>query len=142
MKKILLVFLLGVVAVLGYYFYQGRSFNKQKIIEKVKREVLKKETTERKEKSESQSPSTPLFLEINSPQSGTVVHNPTIIVSGKTLPEAEVFINDKETQADNQGNFSLSVSLDEGENTLVILANDKEGNYQEKELTIVLESLE
>lgn len=142
MKKILFVFLLGVVALLGYYFYQGRSFSKQKNIQEIEKNILKRDSAGTIEKKESKPETASFFLEINNPKDNEVVNQSTIVVSGKTLPEAEVFVNDKEAKVDNQGNFSLSVSLDEGENTLVILANDKEGNYQEKELTITLESLE
>ena len=142
MKKILFIFLLAVIAVLGYYFYQRRAFTKQKVIQEIKTNILKRESSEETKEKESGAVTASFFLEIDNPKNKVVVDQPTIVVSGKTVPEAEVFINDKETRADNQGDFSLSINLEEGENTLVIVASDKEGNYQEKELTVFLESLE
>lgn len=81
-----------------------------------------------------------MILEITSPQNNATVFNPTITITGKTKPKAEVFIGDKELVADSQGNFSLNYQLEEGENEIAIVANDDLGNYAEKDLVINLET--
>jgi len=81
-----------------------------------------------------------LSLEIVSPQNNATVTTATITITGKTKPNAEVLINDKELTADSQGNFSSDYQLEEGVNEIVIVANDELGNYIEKELSINLET--
>lgn len=86
--------------------------------------------------------STPIFtnggliLTISSPTSGQTVSTAKITIVGKTSPRAEVFINDEELLADATGNFSLSLTLEEGENYILVVANDADGKYVEKELSI------
>lgn len=81
-----------------------------------------------------------VFLEITSPKENDVVSSSLLLVKGKTVVNAEVFVNDKETKADQNGNFSFYINLEEGENNLIIIMNDSKGNYIEKELTVTLES--
>lgn len=81
-----------------------------------------------------------IFLEITSPEDGAIVVASTVWVKGKTLPRADVFINDSETKADSRGNFSASIGLDEGENMINIIANDAEGNFVEKGITVIVET--
>lgn len=75
-------------------------------------------------------------LSISSPANNTIVTSSQILIRGKTAPGAEVFINEKEVVADNSGNFSTAYSLDEGENLIIVTANDSEGNMAEKELVV------
>lgn len=51
-----------------------------------------------------------------------------IIVSGNTEMDAVVEINNARAIVNFDGNFSYSLELDEGENTIVITATDKAGN--------------
>ena len=78
----------------------------------------------------------PITLSIASPANGVTVTNATMAVKGRPVPKAEVFVNDKETTADANGNFSVALALDEGENTIVVIANDANGNAMERELTV------
>ena len=80
-----------------------------------------------------------LFLEVTSPVNGATVSDPILVVSGKTEPNAEVFINESELTADSQGNFSTTITFEEGENVVVITASDDDGNYAERELTVIHE---
>jgi hypothetical protein len=79
-------------------------------------------------------------LTITSPASGSSSIIPTVIIKGVTSPTAEVFINDAQVTADARGNFTVQVTLDEGENTLVVTANDANGNYSEQDLIITYNS--
>ncbi len=81
-----------------------------------------------------------LPLSISTPADGVTVTSSTITVKGKTGAKAEVAVNDAETTADANGNFSVQVTLDEGENFLYIVVNDADGNVTEKELTIIYDS--
>lgn len=83
-------------------------------------------------------PPTPasIFLSVTSPTDNQVVTTPLIAIVGKTLPNAEVFINDQTLQANTAGIFQTTIQLEIGENLVSISANDAQGNYSEKELII------
>ena len=83
-----------------------------------------------------------MILEIIEPKENVTYNNPSIKVSGKTSAYAEVYVNDIQTKADEKGYFSLNYNLDEGENLLTITANDQDGNYAEKEITVFLQTQE
>ncbi len=80
-------------------------------------------------------------LEIYEPQEGVAISS-SLTIKGKTKPNASVFVNDKELRANKEGLFSTRLSLDEGENTIVILAHDADGKYAEKEITVTLDEIE
>lgn len=77
-----------------------------------------------------------ITLQVTQPGNGAVVTSATVTVRGKTAPRAEVFVNDSETVADASGNFSVVLTLDEGENPIVIFANDADGKTAEEEMTV------
>jgi len=80
-----------------------------------------------------------LALTVTSPLNGAIVKNSSISIQGKTVPKADVFVNDMETVADSKGNFSINLNLEEGENIISVSANDADGNYAEQELTVTYE---
>lgn len=77
-----------------------------------------------------------ISLTVSSPANNAVVKSATIVVRGKTSPNAEVFVNDEETKANSSGNFSVRLTLEEGENYILVVANDAQGKFSERELTI------
>ncbi len=77
-----------------------------------------------------------ITLAVTSPSSGAVVRSSSVVVRGKTSANAEIFVNDAETKADSNGNFSVNLTLEEGDNYILVAANDTYGNYAEKELTV------
>lgn len=77
-----------------------------------------------------------LLLSVSTPADRATVTTPALTVRGTTAPKAEVFINELEIRADASGNFSGSLTLDEGENSIVVIVNDESGNVAEKDLTI------
>lgn len=83
------------------------------------------------------SRATGISLTVSSPANNTTTSSESITVKGKTVAGAEVFVNDVETRADASGNFSVTITLDEGENYILVVANDALGNYSEKELTVI-----
>jgi hypothetical protein len=81
-----------------------------------------------------------ILLTVSGPVNGSTVTTSSVSVKGITTPKAEVFINDKSVIADALGSFSVPVTLDEGENTIVIAANDSNGNYSEQDLIVSYDS--
>lgn len=75
-------------------------------------------------------------LAITYPKDKSTVASSAITIKGQTTPNAEIAVNEIDTKADSSGNFSAAVSLDEGENTIIVVANDQNGNYSEKEVTV------
>lgn len=81
-----------------------------------------------------------ISLTISSPVNGATLTTETVVVRGKTKPNAEVFVNDETTVADTSGNFSVTLTLDEGDNPIVVSANDTDGNIAERELIVNYDS--
>jgi len=90
--------------------------------------------------TESTNINSGMSLDIIAPADKAIVTVSPIEVKGKTLPGETVFINEKEMKADSMGNFSTTIVLDEGENYIIIVANDKDGNYAERDLIVTLET--
>ncbi len=82
-----------------------------------------------------------LFLEIVEPENESTVSTESIIVSGSTIPGAVVSILvDTEiaiADVDEQGNFSATVTLEEGPNYIEVLASDQEGNEEYSILVVI-----
>lgn len=74
-------------------------------------------------------------LTITSPSDGTriVGDSNTLIVKGKTASDNTVTVNDRLAVVGNDGSFSYTFSLSEGDNTLHIVATDPAGNQQSEE---------
>lgn len=75
-------------------------------------------------------------LEIVEPTDNLESSRSALTIRGQTTPRAEVSVNDKETRANTQGVFTVYYTLEEGENYLLIVATDEEGNYSEKEIIV------
>lgn len=78
-------------------------------------------------------------LTLTSVSGAMTVTNPILVVSGKTTANADVAVNDRDLKADAQGNFSTTVTLDAGENTINIVVNDAAGNSTEREFIVTLQ---
>lgn len=87
----------------------------------------------------SVSTSPQILLTITSPLPDSTVYTSTIAVRGKTAPRAEVSVNEKEITAESNGNFSTTLTLDEGENTIFITSVDDDGNSAETEIVVNFE---
>ncbi len=93
-------------------------------------------------KSAEPEPTSPFPLTIISPISGTIVTTSSVIISGKTLPKADVSVGDKDLVADAKGNFSTTVTLEEGENYIAVEATGDDGNFAEQELLVTYEPVQ
>lgn len=76
-------------------------------------------------------------LTISEPANNIVTTSSTITVKGKTVGNADVSVNEKDLKADAQGNFSTTITLDEGENIIAVLAVDQRGNFVEQDLLVM-----
>jgi hypothetical protein len=90
--------------------------------------------------AKDQQSHTLLTLTVLSPIHGSTVKSASLLIKGKTAPGADVFANETETTADQAGNFSVRLTLDEGENPIVVMANDANGNVAQQDLTITFDA--
>lgn len=81
-----------------------------------------------------------IFLLVNEPKNNATVDNPIINISGKTIANAYIFINEQELKADINGNFASATTLEEGENYILIVVSDDLGNSAEKDILVNLET--
>ena len=81
-----------------------------------------------------------ITLAISSPVEGTTVKSASLTVRGVSTPGADVSVNETDTTADKSGNFTATVTLDEGENILIFVASDTDGNYAEKEVSVTYDT--
>lgn len=125
-----------IVLLLGGIIFLGKG-NVQPSLENSPATSIDKDVTQ-------ETPAAPIesgmTLTISSPQNGSIVSNPSVTVRGKTKARAEVFINEKDITADANGNFTAEIALDDGENVIVVFANDAEGNTAEQELIVTYET--
>lgn len=82
---------------------------------------------------EAEEKATEITLTVTQPQDNAVVSLDRLTVRGKTVPNAEIYINDTEGKSDANGNFSLTITLDEGENYIFVTAVDSDGNVADSE---------
>jgi hypothetical protein len=78
-------------------------------------------------------------LTISSPSEGTSFYGATqrqIVIEGTTEAEAALSINDRFVLVEEDGSFAFATTLNEGENTFNLKAQDKAGNQTEKTLKV------
>jgi hypothetical protein len=84
---------------------------------------------------------TALFLVITQPTDGSLVSASDIGITGKTIPGAvvSVSINYKIEIANvyQNGNFSATVTLEEGPNFIEVIASDRQGNEKSSTVTVI-----
>ncbi len=78
-------------------------------------------------------------LEIAEPQDGQQIElrkNQNLTIKGTTEPRARLYINGRLALANDEGAFSSTYLLSEGENKLEFKAQDQAGNVTEKTITV------
>ena len=83
-------------------------------------------------------PSTPALagFRILSPQDEAVVNVPEVEVGGEAKPDTVITLNDEIVVVDQSGTFSVKLPLDEGPNTIEVVASDSEGHEVSFELEV------
>lgn len=77
------------------------------------------------------------FLDVTAPQNESTVKAATIEVKGRTVADAVVSVNGQAVQVNADGTFSTNVKLDEGPNTIEVIASDFQGNKASRVLTVI-----
>ena len=77
-------------------------------------------------------------LTIDSPHDGDTFDSshPTVTVSGKTDPNAKVTVNGFWAIVDASGNYSYTLSLQNGDNKITVVATDAAGNSATQSITV------
>lgn len=141
MKPMLIVLLVVVVLVGGWFVAKDKRAQTQSDgvtsqVEDVTPTGLSSGTAQSGASAGTPLVSTSMTLVISSPADGATVSQSSVTIRGKTKAYAEVFVNDEETIADANGSFSVTLALDEGDNPIVVSANDADGNVVEDELIV------
>ena len=72
-----------------------------------------------------------LPLTVTQPTDGATLNTNDVTIIGRTVPGATVTVNSVTDVADAAGNFSITLSLDDGPNALDVIAMDNNGNQGE-----------
>ena len=75
-------------------------------------------------------------LKVTDPADAADIKTDTVTVKGQTVPGATVSVNDIVGTADAGGNFSVTISLDQGPNAIDVIATDESG--KEGEVLIIV----
>ena len=78
-------------------------------------------------------------LEIKEPQDGLKTNKQEVNLVGETDKETYIKVNDLPVVVDAQGVFQTTLKLKEGENKIIITAQDIADNLEEKVLTVIYE---
>lgn len=140
MKKIYLILVPLVIIILAAFLISSKTAKK---IPSEKKEQSKISISEKTSKENTPSVDKSLNsdyqgieLNIIEPKNESVASVSSILVKGKTVPNADVFVNEIELKAGKDGNFSTAFPLYEGDNSILVSANDESGNYSEKEIIV------
>ena len=88
-------------------------------------------------KDKTNGDTTTLALEVTEPEDESVVSTSVVTVKGVTTADAVVSVNGTLVDVDEDGKFSTVVSLEEGPNTIEVVASDSEDNEASKLLTVI-----
>jgi len=144
----LVIAILVSIGVIGFVFFTKRleestsareSFTTQGVPETEKEATASQQDQAR---NQTETLESSISLQILSPSDGSRVTTPTVTIRGKTMPNAEVFVNDKELTADADGNFSVDLLLEEDENPILVVANDSQGRAAETEFSVFYDIIE
>lgn len=148
----LLVLFLVVIAGLGYLLYSKGYFGSGSVANLISDKLGSQEVSNPPAGGTTSSISTTpetsdvsskaISITVSSPQNGATLSSSSVTVTGKTYPNADVFVNDQRIKADANGNFSAKISLDEGQNQIVVTANDAYGNAAERDLNVTVQTFQ
>lgn len=77
-------------------------------------------------------------LVVSQPQDNSITDSDRIEVKGRTNPGATVSIKEEMAIADEEGNFVITVALDEGLNIIEVFSSDEAKNEAEVTLIVTL----
>lgn len=77
------------------------------------------------------------FLEIITPKDESVVQDAVVLVQGRTAPDAVVSVEGQPVEVDGSGNFFATVTLEEGPNSIEVIASDFQGNHESRLISLI-----
>jgi uncharacterized protein YfaP (DUF2135 family) len=77
------------------------------------------------------------FLEVVTPKDEIVVQESSVQVRGRSAPDAVVSVNGQPVEVDASGNFSATVTLENGPNSIDVIASDFRGNQQSRVISLI-----
>ena len=80
---------------------------------------------------------TSVALEVTEPQDEITVNTSTVQVKGVTTADATVSVNGSLVDVGADGKFSTAVSLEQGPNSIEVVASDSQGNENSQVLTVI-----
>ena len=80
----------------------------------------------------------PVSLSVDNPHDGDSFSKDqnSVVVSGKTDPDAKVTVNDFWAIVDDNGNYTYNLHLNNGDNQIKVIATDPAGNKTENDLKV------
>lgn len=140
-KKIFPVFLVLILVII-FSYSQKNNPEIKKILNSKKTETTRQdiEITQPADITKNSNNIEKIFLQVDEPKNNITVNNPIINISGKTIANGYIFINEQELKADVNGVFASATTLEEGENYILIVASDDLGNNVEKDIMVNLET--
>jgi hypothetical protein len=71
------------------------------------------------------------------PQDESVVSQSSVMVQGRTVPDAVVSVNGRTAEVDASGNFTITVTLELGPNSIEVIVSDFRGNQQSRVISVI-----
>lgn len=128
------VIVLAIIAGAGWFWFKGKNADLMQLAQVSPTPVAAAVTRE----EPSPAPDA-ISLTVTAPETVTTGK---VTITGKTFPNADVSVNEASTIADAKGNFSLTVTLDEGDNYLQVLAVDADGQSAQKQIMVTSQTYE
>ncbi len=89
-------------------------------------------------KEETKEPeASTILLTVTEPQDETTVYSSGLVVKGQTEADAVVSVDGVTIEVGADGEFSTTVTLEEGPNLIEVMASDFEGNEGSVDLTVI-----
>ena len=85
-----------------------------------------------------ETPKVGLFLTVIQPADNSIVSSDRVEVRGRTSPGAVVSVNGELVEVDEEGNFTITLTLEEGPSIIEVIASDEEGNEATTSLIVTL----
>jgi len=82
-------------------------------------------------------PETNFFLTVTQPTNESITDAGKVQVIGITVPGAVVSVNGDVAEVDKEGNFTMTVFLEEGPNLIEVVASDLDGHQKNYSSTII-----
>jgi cytoskeletal protein RodZ len=139
-KEAVLIVIIIVALIAGFVFIDGKHNSSKSIGDASSQNSTAKNSTALKSSEENisnASQASEIALTVSTPADGATVTSSTITLTGHTAPLADIFVNDQVGRADAAGAFSFEITLDPGQNEILVDANDKNGNAAERDITVI-----